>query len=465
MIWIVGVFGLYQLTLRISALLLAAAMIVLSVSGCRGSDADDEPEEKITLKIMSWNDDFREAMETYFIPRHEALMSNVEIRWLNDEIVGYRANVENRLNNGERIDLFVGDNEMSPYFANNPHVAALTQLGLTENDLAQQYPYTQVLGSDENGIQRGSAMNAEPGILLYRTDYAEQYLGVTEQYEMQEILSSWDTFLTAAKTINERSEGKVKMLSDSSEIWRSIDCAMLGLWLSDGQLSVSDETLLHWLEYVDELNAAKGLSGIKPFDDDWSKAVNDGVFCFYAAPWLNKSAAADNADITTIFSAAKRGGISFGKFKTSLAPNGFVYGGNWLYSSANSDHKELAGEIIRAFTCDEDFMRLLALGNMEYVNNTAVIDTLSEQTIANPLFDGLDAFSVYNSAAKGLEFSAPSVYDSAVSKLLYNQAKAYAQGKVSAAEAIYNFRNNVWKKYSDITTEPQKPTKNDKAAS
>lgn len=450
-----------QFMLRMAALFMTASVILASVAGCRSSDTNDEPKETVTLTIMSWNDDFRKAMETYFIPRHEDLMQNVEIRWLNDEIVGYRANVENRLANGERIDLFVGDDEMCPHFANNANVATLTQLGLTENDLAQQYAYARLLGSDEGGIQRGAAMNLEPGVLLYRTDYAEQYLGMKEPSAMREILSSWDTFLTAAKTISERSEGKVKMLSDSSEIWRSVECAMMGNWISDGRLSVSDETLTRRLEYIDELNAAKGLAGIKPFDDDWSKAVNDGVFCFYAAPWLAKSTAADNADILTLFSAAKQGGISFGKFQVSPAPNGFLYGGNWLYSSVNSGNKELVGEIIRAFTCDEEFMRLLALGNMEYVNNTAVIDALSEQNIASPLFDGADAFSVYRTAAQELTFSAPSVYDHTLSGLLYNQAKSYAQGKVSADEAIYNFRKNAWKKFPDITDEPQKIKKTD----
>ncbi len=452
-----GVFSLSKLILRISAFVMATAVIMLSAAGCRSSDTAGKETKKVTFKIMSWNDDFRKALETYFIPRHKELMDGVEITWINDEVVGYQANVENRLENGESIDIFVGSDEMCAHFSNNSNVAALTELGIDDQDLAQQYPYTRLLGSDQNGVQKGSAMNAEPGILLYRADYAEQYLGVTNQQEMQRILSSWDTFITTAKTIDERSEGKVKMLSDSSEIWRSIDAAMTGHWLSEGRLSVSDATLTHWLEYMDELDASNALSGIKPFDDDWSEAVNDGVFCFYAAPWLAKSTSSENADITTIFSLAKRGGKSFGKFKAASAPNGFVYGGSWLYSSVNSQNKEIAGEIIRAFTCDGEFMRLLALGNMEYVNNAAVIGALAEQNISNPLFDGLDAFSVYISAAQSLELTSPSIYDSAVSKLLYNQAKSYSQGKVSADEAIYNFKNNVWKKFKDITTEPQKP--------
>lgn len=448
----------HKLWIKITALLLAFSVSVVSFSACGGKNSENDEREPVTLRIMSWNESFRRMMETYFIPRHPELMANVEIEWLSDEIVGYRQNVEQRLDNGEAIDLFLGDNDMAPFFTSNSHVASLKSLGISDAELGEQYQYTRLLGSDETGIQKGSAMTAEPGILLYRADYAAEYLGITHQEEMQEKLSSWDSFLEVARTLNERSEGKVHMLSGSAELWRSVDCAMAGLWLSDGRLSVSDETIAHWLDTVKELDASNAFLGVKSFDDEWYDAIDNGVFCFYSAPWLNKSVASDNAGITTIFSSSQHSGISFGKFKTSLAPNGFVYGGEWLYSSANSTHKELVGEIIRAFTCDKDFMRLIALGNLLYVNNAAVCEDLSALNISNPLFDGLDVFSVYQSAANGLEFSQPSVYDSDVSRLLYNQTKAYAKGEITLSQAAYNFRYNVWKKYADITDEPQKPT-------
>lgn len=446
---------------RLLPLILAATLVFLSVTGCRGA-ADQDDESKTVLKIMSWNDDFRRAMETYYIPRHEDLMEHVEIQWISDEIVGYQKNVENRLLDGEVIDLFVGNDEMAPFFANNPGTATLSQLGITEGDLAAQYPYTRLLGSDENGVQRGSAINAEPGVLLYRADYAAEYLGVTRQEEMRTMLSSWDTFLSTAKLLYQRSDGKVRMMSDSSEIWRAVEGEMTGHWLTDGRLSVSDETLSRWINYVKELNGTKGFAGIHPFDDDWTEAVSDSVFCFCAAPWLNKSTSSDNADITTLFSTARRGGTSFGKFKAAPAPHGFVYGGNWLYSSANSSHHELVGQIIRDFTCNADFMRLLALGNMEFVNNTDAVAQLSSMNVANPLLDDLDAFSVYHNPAQALSLASPTIYDHTVSGLLYNQAKSYAQGKVTEANALYNFRRNVWKKYETIADEPSKPGKDTK---
>ncbi len=455
-----GVWYIMRMTVsidRLTALLLAAALLVFSCASCRSTTEEADDTSKTVLTVMSWNDDFRHAMETYYLPRHAKEMANVEIRWVSDEIVGYRQNVENRLLDGEVIDLFVGDDQMAPFFANNPGTATLAQLGITEADLAAQYPYTRLLGSDADGVQRGSAMNAEPGILLYRADYAAQYLDVTRPEQMALMLSSWDTFLETARTLGERSGGNVRMLSDSSEIWRAIDGEMTGQWVTDGQLSVDDDTLNRWLTYVKSLNSAKGLAGVKPFDDDWQNAVSDGVFCFFAAPWLNKSVASDNADITTLFTTAKKGGVSFGKFKTAPAPHGFVYGGNWLYSSANSPNHELVGQIVRTFTCDDAFMRLLALGNMEFVNHSDVIEELSSLEIANPLFDGLDAFSVYHRAAMDMSLAAPSVYDSTVSTMLYNQAKACAQGKVTQENAVYNFRNNVWKKYDTLTDQPQKP--------
>ena len=441
---------------RLSAFLMALLTGLLSVVSC--GKKNDEERETVTLTIMSWNDDFRHMMETYFIPRHAPLMENVEIRWVNDEIVGYRDNVLSRLNAGEHIDLFLGDHEMAPWFTGNSNVASLRQLGIDESELTGQYHYTRVLGTDENGVQKGSAITAEPGVLLYRADYAEQYLGITHQEEMQERLSSWESFIATAATLRENSGGKVKMLANSTELWHSVDTAMSGLWMTDGRLSVSDETAAHWLDIVKELTAADAFLGVKSFDDDWYNAIDNGVFCFYSAPWLNKSSASDNADITTIFSSAKRSGISFGKFKTSAAPNGYVFGGDWLFSSANSSHKEIVAEIIRAFTCDKAFMRLIALGNMQYVNSMDVNAELAELNIANPLLDGLDAFSVYDSAAKSLEFAPPSVYDAPVSKLLLNQTKAYAKGESTLEETVYNFRYNVWKKFPEITDEPEKPS-------
>ena len=437
---------------RVVSLVVAAAVVFVSFVSCGEEKEKDAPA--VTFRIMSWNEDFRNLMETYFIPRHQELMENVRLEWVTEEINGYRSDVQSRLASGEQIDLFLGNNEMAPFFSNDEHVATLSQVGIMDSELSKQYHFTRVLGSDGNGVQKGSAFTAEPGILIYRTDYAENYLGITHQEEMQEKLSSWDSFISVARTLNEASDGRIKMLPNSAELWKSVDCAMYGLWLTDGKISVSDETALHWLDIVRELESIKAFAGVKTLDDDWYTALDSGVFCFYAAPWLCKANAPESADITTIFSSAKRSGVAFGKFKTSIAPNGFVYGGNWLYSSKSSRNKDIAAAIIRAFTCDSEFMRLIALSEMEYVNNSEVCNELAGMKISNMLFDGLDAFSVYNYAARSLDFSAPTVYDASVSEMLYDQTKKYSKKEISGSQAVYNFRLNVWKKYEEIAEEP-----------
>ncbi len=440
--------------LRVISLVLVSASLLISFASCGGERNKNLPV--ITFRIMSWNEDFRDMMETYFVPRHPELMEHVRLEWVTEEINTYRSGMQRRLAGGEQIDLFLGNNEMAPYFAEDENVASLAEVGITEKELSKQYHFTRILGSDSKGVQKGSAFTAEPGILLYRTDYAEKYLGITHQEEMQEKLSSWDSFIAVARTLHEQSGGKVKMLPNSGELWKSVDCAMYGLWLSDGKLSVSSETALHWLDIVKELESAKAFAGVKTLDDRWYNTLDSGVFCFYAAPWLCKSNSQERADITTVFSSAKRSGASFGKFKTSLAPNGFVYGGNWLYCPKKSAHKDIAAEIIRAFTCDSRFMKLTALAEMQYVNNSDVCDELAGMKIPNALFDGLDAFSVYNSAARSLEFAVPSVYDASLSDLLYDQTKNYSKGEISGNTAVYNFRLNVWKKYEEITEEPRR---------
>ncbi len=443
-------FNFHRFAARLLTAVFSLSLLLSGISACGSGDS----EEKITLNIMCWNDDFREMMETYFIPRNEKLMANVEICWINGEISTYADDVEQRLDAGEVIDIFVGNDEMAVDFANNENTAALSALGINDEDLSEQYAYTRALASDESGVQKGAAITAEPGVIVYRTDYAEKYLGVTDPSEMQEMLSSWDSFLETAQKLNRASNGTVSMITNSSELWKAVEAEMMGNWVSDGQLSVSDETLTQWLDYINALEECDAFGGVSVMRDEWYNSVGSGVFCFFTAPWLNKNISSSSAEIKTLYYAAQEEG-TMGLWKAVSAPYGFVYGGNWLFSSANSPNSELVGEIIKAFTCDGEFMKLLALGDMSYVNNTEVAAELAEVNIDNPMLDGQDAFSVYIDAAEGLDIETPSVYDSAISDILYYQAVSYKNGNVTLEEALYNFHYRVWEKYGGITQEPE----------
>ena len=94
--------------LRIVSILLAAAVVMACFTSC----GDDKGKDRttVTFRIMSWNEDFRNLVETYFIPRHSALMKNVRLEWVTDEINVYRSSVQRRLSEGEHIDLFLGTN-------------------------------------------------------------------------------------------------------------------------------------------------------------------------------------------------------------------------------------------------------------------------------------------------------------------------------------------------------------------
>ena len=153
---------------RVVSLVVAAAVVFVSFVSCGEEKEKDAPA--VTFRIMSWNEDFRNLMETYFIPRHQELMENVRLEWVTEEINGYRSDVQSRLASGEQIDLFLGNNEMAPFFSNDEHVATLSQVGIMDSELSKQYHFTRVLGSDGNGVQKGSAFTAEPGILIYRTE-------------------------------------------------------------------------------------------------------------------------------------------------------------------------------------------------------------------------------------------------------------------------------------------------------
>ena len=108
---------------RAVSLMVAASVVLINLASC-GQDKKKEAPT-VTFRIMSWNEDFRDLMETYFVPRHAELMEHVRLEWVTDEINGYRQSVQRKLAEGEQIDLFLGDNEMAPYFAEDDNVARL----------------------------------------------------------------------------------------------------------------------------------------------------------------------------------------------------------------------------------------------------------------------------------------------------------------------------------------------------
>ena len=113
---------------------------------------------------------------------------------------------------GDDVDLYFCDADWNMAYQNNDEYSApLSAVGITEDMYANAYSYTVSMGTDKNGVLKGASWQAAAGGYCYRTDLAEQYLGIKDADAMQAKISNWDDFWATAKEVYDASSGKTAM--------------------------------------------------------------------------------------------------------------------------------------------------------------------------------------------------------------------------------------------------------------
>ena len=103
-------------------------------------------------------------------------------------------------------------------------------LGLTDDDLANQYKYTQEIVTDETGVLRGTTWQATPGLFAYRRSIAKDVLGTDDPVEVQKALSDWTKFNEVAAKAKEKG---YFMLSGFDDAYRTFSNNVSAPWVNE----------------------------------------------------------------------------------------------------------------------------------------------------------------------------------------------------------------------------------------
>ncbi|MBQ2577330.1 MAG: carbohydrate ABC transporter substrate-binding protein, partial [Lachnospiraceae bacterium] len=210
--------------MRMLASLALAGAMVLSMTACSGSsksqDANatdsgtkkEDVKEGKVLNIWCWNDEFQSRFNDYY-PEVKEVAEDKSTTTLNDgttvkwtinpnENNNYQDKLDTALqaqataSDDEKIDIFLIEADYAlKYVDANANVAEpLSDLGITDDDLADQYQYTKDIVTDANGAQRGTSWQATPGLFAYRRSIAKDVLGTDDPEKVQEKLKDWDSF-------------------------------------------------------------------------------------------------------------------------------------------------------------------------------------------------------------------------------------------------------------------------------
>ena len=92
-------------------------------------------------------------------------------------------------------------------------------IGLTDEDLKNQYSYTQEIATDQSGKLKAVSWEADPGVFVYRRSIAKEVLGTDDPDKVQEAISDWNKFEEVAGKMKEKG---YKMLSGYDDAYRVV---------------------------------------------------------------------------------------------------------------------------------------------------------------------------------------------------------------------------------------------------
>lgn len=359
-------------------------------------------------------------------------------------------NYDQLFNDGGDLDVYFCEADWAlKYINDDSKTLALDKLGLTDADFPNIYSYTDDIGKDSNGVRKGISWQAAAGGFAYRADLAEEYLGAADPAAMQEQVADWDKFVAAATTVNEKSGGSVALADSLGGMWQAYACGRTTPWVKDNVLQI-DDSCQKFAETAKALWDINGVTKNGQWTDEWTAAgVSGNAMGYFVSTWGFGGFFLD--------AAGGEGGDQYGKWNLCQGPTPYYWGGTWIVVNPGTDNGQEARDFIVSATSDEAQMTEFATKKPEYVNNSAVMDslisgnTVFNEKISGNFANGQNYFEVLADNAKSINFNGLiTPYDATCKTDFIDKVKTeYLEGGKTWEETVEAFKDKV---SEDITT-------------
>ncbi|MDE6665402.1 MAG: carbohydrate ABC transporter substrate-binding protein [Ruminococcus sp.] len=357
-----------------------------------------------TFTVAAWNADDVPAMLDQW--KAATGTSDDKVNFINFDVGGGAASekYDALFNDGADLDVYFCEADWAlKYINDDTKTAPLEQLGFTDDNFADIYSYTDEIGKDSNGVRKGVSWQAAAGGFAYRTDLAEQYLGVTSPDEMQAKIGNWEDFVSAAEDIAEQSGGKTALADTLGGMWQVFAAGRTTPWVENNALEV-DDSCEQFANYAKRLWDCGGVTKNPQWDPSWyASGQDDSAMGFFVSTW-------GFGDAILAQAAGGEGGATYGKWNVCQGPAPYFWGGTWIVVNPATDNAEEAQSFIKTFTVDRDQIKKYALDKPEYCNNMAVMQEIVDSG-ENPndyvtnLLDGQNYFAVLHENAKKINLN------------------------------------------------------------
>ena len=436
--------------------LLMVASTATAFTGCKDDSGAKLSDDGKEIVIASWNDEFEGMMNNFYL-KDNPLPDDVKFRFINTGgSETYQEKLDNLLESDEVIDIFLMEADYAKKYVNSEHVVPLSEVGITDKDLENQYNFTKDVVRNSKGKIVGSSWQAAPGLFIYRRSLAEKFLGTSDPAEVQEKVKDWDSFVETAKLVNEKSEGKTKMVTSIDDIWQVLRTVRTAPWVKDNKINI-DGTPDFFMDLAKTLTDEKLVAEYKPWGTEWNAAVgNDDVFGYFGSTWFIQWTMVGNSSGKPAPAEGEPAnetgpGIgTYGDWAAIEGPQAYYWGGTWLAVTPKCDNKTIVEDIIRYFTVNEDSMKNYAVESFDYVNNTKVIDSIIDGGYSFDFLGGQDHYSLFKAAAEKVDTKAMSAYDQVANNTFLEQVEKYVQGTIDKDKAIEEFKKEMINSFSEL---------------
>ena len=421
-------------------------------SSAEGKAQSDLPEGS-TLRIVCWNDDLRKLLEARepsykAINDNEGMLGDVHVVWDMTETdqTLYWTQLESRLQqNAEaeaatRIDLFLIDATEAARAAASGYAMPLTDLGIDEAELAEQYPYARDLMANAQGAQCGAAWEVCPGAVFYRRDFAQAVLGSAEPEDVQKALADWTAFRETAQKM--KSSGH-RMTATVFDTFRVSVAGDGGAWVRNGRLRIP-EGAEAWANLSKDMLDAEQTTAELLWGEAWQQGVlQDGdVFCYFGPAWLFQG---------NIASAQENAVAAEGNWGICAGPQPFYWGGTWICAAEGTDNAQTAADLIRKLTVDPEIMKQLLIHNGACVNARSVMENATRtKAWENKAFGGQNPYAVYHPVAEACVADRVTAYDAICEENFRDAVSLYFEGMETYEESVSWFAETVREQFPDV---------------
>ncbi len=416
--------------------------------------ADDATEEEATgdpFYIYSWNTELQDRL-AFVYEKYPEVEDQIVYVNVGDSAI-YQEKIDALLQTpdaAEYPDLIAFEAGYIMKYTNSDYTLPVTDLGITDADLAEMYPYTITIATDQrDGSLKGLSWQSCPGSMIYRRSLAEKYLGTSDPAEVQEMFKDWDTFLETARKINADSNGETKVLSSNGDVQNVFMANKTTPWVDANGVFSMDPAMEQYMDVVKVLEEENLTAKTTTWSEEWNAGpASDGVFAYFGCTWFLHWTIKANCG------GAAVGEGTYGDWAMCQGPAPYYWGGTWLGATANCSNKDLAGKIMQALCCDTEVMQAMSESSLDYVNNKAAMAALSEAGLgAYEFLGGQDFIEVFTPLADKVDVSWMCAYDQKVNELLGTQLDAYSIGEKDKETAIADFKAAVAEAYPSVTVE------------